>query len=119
MWYSSQVFKGDQSGRTIGFPTINLDPSVIPQHMQQGVYAAIVKHQGKQYIGALYLGPRLVVGETKTVLEIHLLDFDKEIYGENVSFQIKDFVRGILDFASFDEMKQQLQKDITAIQRLG
>jgi riboflavin kinase/FMN adenylyltransferase len=124
-YYQSTVFHGDKSGRTINFPTINLDPSVIPQDTKPGVYASRVRLADTQFsdsmladtefIGALYFGPRLVKGETHNVLEIFLLDFEKEIYGQTVKFCLEKFIRPVLDFASLDELKQQLQKDIEAV----
>ncbi|HSW97276.1 MAG TPA: riboflavin kinase [Candidatus Saccharimonadales bacterium] len=117
-WYKSKVFRGDQSGRTINFPTVNLSIDSIDQQMKQGVYASIVKYEEKLYKGALYFGPRLVVGETKLVLEIYILDFQKEIYGETIEFQIKDFSRGVQNFDSFEAMKAQLQEDVNKINML-
>jgi riboflavin kinase/FMN adenylyltransferase len=114
--YSSEVFHGDKSGRTINFPTINLDPLVIPQDTKSGVYACLVEVSGNEFKGALYFGPRLVKSETHNVLEIFLLDFDKEIYGQTVKFCLEKFIRPVLDFASLDELKQQLQKDIEAVE---
>ena len=115
MWYKSKVFKGDQTGRTIHFPTVNLDPHVIPQEVKQGVYASTVKYNGQMYKGALYFGPRLVLNETRNVLEIFIIDFNKEIYDEEIEFQIKDFVRGVIHFSSMNEMKEQLANDVTII----
>lgn len=117
-WYTSKVLRGDQSGRTINFPTVNLYPTTISPETNQGVYAALVKHDEKIYKGALYFGPRLVVGETKIVLEIYILDFDKEIYDETVEFQIKDFIRGVKNFDSFEEMKKQLHVDVEKIRSI-
>jgi len=114
-YYQSTVFHGDKSGRTINFPTINLDPLVIPQDTKPGVYASLVEIAASEYKGALYFGPRLVKGETHNVLEIFILDFDKEVYGQTVSFCLEKFIRPVLDFASLDELKQQLQKDIEAV----
>ncbi len=113
--YSSPIFHGDKAGRTIGFPTINLDPTIIPQNTTPGVYAAQVQLTGKNYLGALYFGPRLVKGETHNVLEIFILDFSQEIYGETAQFSILQFVRPVMDFSSLEELKSQLQKDIAAV----
>lgn len=115
MQHMSIVHKGDQLGRTIGFPTLNLDVSVLPTDFRQGIYACRVTIENVIYKGALYFGPRLVVGETKNVLEIHVLDFDKEIYGQKVTFEIGTFIRPIANFASMEEMKRQLVKDKEAV----
>ena len=71
-----------KSGRSIGFPTVNLDPRIIIDTYKEGIYASQVKYGGKIYLGALYLGPRLVKGEKNTILEIHILDFKKKFMGK-------------------------------------
>lgn len=114
-WYKSTVHKGDQLGRTIGFPTLNLDATVLPEDFPQGIYASIVKIGKNEYKGALYFGPRLVLGETKNVLEIHVIDFEKEIYGQEVAFRIGAFIRPITNFSSMQEMQKQLEKDKEAV----
>lgn len=111
-----KVWTGNQTGRKIQIPTINLDPAILPREYNQGVYAAVVKYENKLYKAALYLGPRLVLGETHIILEINLFDFDKEIYDEIVAFQIKNFIRDIQNFASLQEMKKQIEKDVATIQ---
>lgn len=115
MWYESKVLTGNKQGRTIGFPTLNLDPLAIPPILKEGVYASLVKHNGNIYKGALFFGPRVMLNETHQVLEIYVFDFSKEIYGETVSFQVKDFIREVRNFASMDELKVQIKKDIQEI----
>lgn len=133
VFYDSKILHGDQSGRTIGFPTINLDPLAIPQDTPPGVYAASLHLLNptdlasttdpatsptappEKLIGALYFGPRLVKGETHNVLEIFILDFDQEVYGQRIEFSLQKFIRPVLDFTSLEELKIQLQKDIVAV----
>lgn len=110
-WYKSKVYKGDQLGRTLGFPTLNLDVQVLDKPYKEGVYAALVEYENKEYSGMLYLGPRLVLGETKRVLEINLFDFDEEIYDKEVVFTLREYIRPIANFATLEEMKLQLEKD--------
>jgi FAD synthase len=114
-WTPAVVSHGDKSGRKIGFPTINLDPAVVPQDTPQGVYASRLKIVDREYLGALYFGPRLVKGETHNVLEIFILDFSAEIYGQTVQFSLGKFIRPVLHFNSLEELQQQLQKDIAAV----
>lgn len=115
MKYQSKVLSGDQQGRTIGIKTVNLDVSILPENFKTGIYAAKVFYQEKEYLGALYFGPRLVKHETHNQLEIHILDFDKEIYEEIITFSIDTFIRDIMDFDSMEEMKIQIEKDIREI----
>lgn len=117
MWLEGHVLHGDQTGRTIGFPTLNLDPTIVTKNLpdlEKGVHAAWVKIREKKYKGALYFGPRVVKNETKDVLEIYILDFDEEIYGSPVEFEIVSFIRSVMNFSSLDELKDQIEKDITA-----
>jgi riboflavin kinase/FMN adenylyltransferase len=118
MWYSGKVLKGSQDGRKIGFPTVNLSPALIPPDTKQGVYSSKIKYKNNVYVGALYFGPRLVKNETFTVLEIHILDFDKDLYNKQIEFTINTFIRGVMDFSEFDALKAQLEKDIAAIKNL-
>ncbi|MBP7857828.1 MAG: riboflavin kinase [Candidatus Saccharimonadales bacterium] len=114
-WYSSKVVRGDQYGRTLGFPTANLDAAVLSHVEKEGVYACRVRLGKQFYRGALYLGPRIVLGETKRVLEIHILDFDQEIYDETLSFQLGPFIRPPMDFKNTDELKAQFSRDVAAV----
>lgn len=117
-WYESIVLEGNKLGRTIGFPTLNLDPNVLPADTMEGVYRARVVHDGHSYVGALYIGPRLVINETKRVLEIYVLDFNQDIYGEVVRFCLERFIRGIMDFSSLEDLKRQLAQDIEDIKAI-
>lgn len=115
-WYSSSVLHGNKQGRKISFPTINLDPSIWPFNQDPGVYSAEVKVDTHTFQGALYYGPRSINQETINVLEIFLLNFSKEIYGETVSFRLHKFIRGVLHFNSFEDMKKQIIQDVEAVQ---
>ena len=114
-WYQAKVLKGNKIGRTINFPTINLDPKVLSNVTKQGVYASLVKAHGKTYQGAAFYGARKVLKEIKTVLEIHLLEFDKNIYDEEIGFCFKRYIRGVKDFKNLTELKQQLYQDVQAV----
>ncbi|QQG40638.1 MAG: riboflavin kinase [Candidatus Levyibacteriota bacterium] len=117
-WRQSRVYHGKKQGRLLGFPTLNLDPLVLPKDQKEGVYAAIVKLKGKTYKAALFFGPRIVVGETYNTLELYVFDFSDEIYDKKIEFQILDFIRGVMDFSSFEELKKQIKKDVEKIQSL-
>ena len=118
-WYSNKVVRGDQYGRTLGFPTANLDAAVLSHVEKEGVYACQVRLGKQFYRGALYLGPRIVLRETKRVLEIHILDFDQEIYDETLSFQLGPFIRPPMDFDNTDELKAQFSRDVAAVRSDG
>ncbi len=118
-WYKSTVLRGKKLGRKLNFPTVNLDPAVWPSNLREGVYGSLVKYQNKTYKGALYYGPRLVLGETAKVLEIYILDFKNDLYGQEISWQIQKYLRGTQNFSSLEDLKVQLKKDIDNIRSLG
>ena len=119
MWYKTKVLPGSKNGRTIGFPTVNLDPHILIGAFKEGIYASKVKYGEKTYIGALYLGPRLVKGEKHTILEIHILDFDKEIYGKEIAFTVGKFIREIQTFKTMEELKNHIILDIESIKSIS
>lgn len=117
-WYQSKVFPGKKVGRTIGFPTLNLDPRLLPTGMKEGVYASRVRLGQTSYRGALYWGPRRVFQEEQRVLEIYVLNFSAEVYGQTVSFTVEEFIRGVKDFNSLPALQAQLEADVAAIKNL-
>jgi riboflavin kinase/FMN adenylyltransferase len=126
--FSSQVLSGEKLGRTIGFPTLNLDFLVFPPTNNPGVYACSVQlsnqvsyqagnNHSKTSVGALCFGPRLVKGETSNVLKIFILDFEDNAYDQVATVQLHSFIRPPIAFASFEEMKTQLELDVEQIRK--
>ncbi len=113
--YQAQVQAGDQTGRQLSYPTINLNPLLLPQTMKRGVYASWVWVAGRRYQGALYFGPRLVKDEEHDVLEIFLLDFSGELYGEEIEFTVEQYLREPRDFTKLEELGQQIDQDIKGV----
>lgn len=111
-WLASPIQRGDQTGSRYVYPTINLDPAVLPAETQRGVYASLVRLDGEVFQGALYFGPRVVKDETHDVLEVYLLDFSGEVRADSVEFLLKKYIRGVLDFPNLDELKKQVAQDI-------
>ncbi len=110
------VIKGRQIGSTIGFKTANL---VYPKDMLEpafGVYAVRVRYGTKIYKAIANFGLRPTVDNTiHPVLEVHILDFDKDIYGEKLRVYFLKKIRGEKKFASLDELKEQIKKDIFSL----
>lgn len=119
VWYKGIVLRGDKTGRTLGYPTVNLSPVVILPGFKSGVYASKVNVFGKLYDGALFYGPRLVKNETNNVLEIHIIGFSGNLYNQEISFQIGPFIRGNIKFKSLEDLHVQIQKDILRITLLA
>lgn len=117
LWRRGTVLHGDQTGRTLGFPTVNFDPELARDIEQDGVYAATVLVGDTVYRGALYAGPRLTLGETKRALEIHLIDFEGDVYGQTLRFYVGPFIRPPLNFSSVEALKKQLADDCLAVRQ--
>ncbi|MCS7005528.1 MAG: bifunctional riboflavin kinase/FAD synthetase [Cytophagales bacterium] len=109
---SGIVVKGDQLGRTIGFPTANLsvqDPTkLIPG---DGIYAVTVTIENTHYHGMCYLGKRSSLTDNSHRIELHIFDFDDNIYGKQVTVFFQNYLRGEMRFSSLQEMKAQLLED--------
>ena len=110
---SGTVIKGDQLGRTLGFPTANLDVSglVLPPN---GVYAAqaIVAGQPRQAVLNIGFRPTVQSASATPRFEVHLLDFDGDLYGQEVEVVFGDKLRDEQKFASLTELKQQIARDV-------
>jgi riboflavin kinase/FMN adenylyltransferase len=107
-----RVIHGHKRGRTIGFPTLNVNMHrlVSPLH---GVYAVKVDGLHRRELpGVANIGNRpMVEGDHRYLLEVHLFDFDREVYGEHVAVE---FVRKLRDeqrFDSFEVLRQQILRD--------
>lgn len=114
-WYTGTVRKGLQLSASAGYPTINLDPSILQNDIRPGVYAANVTYAGTRYHGALYFGPKYIEDKEIQTLEIFVFTFNATIYGENVLFKLMKFIRPPIKFSSLREVTDQLDKDIQHI----
>lgn len=110
---TSTVVTGDQRGRTIGFPTANLDVNDNMTVPALGVYAG--KMHGAGYadvLAAISVGYNTTFGHTPTLrIEAHLLDFDDDIYGEVITIEFHHHLRGQERYPSVDALIDQLHKD--------
>lgn len=113
---SGKVIKGQQLGRKIGFRTANLlyPPELID--LPFGVYSVLVDYLGMQYKGITNFGIRPTVSDShRCSLETHILDFDKDIYGEEISVSFFKMIRAERKFNSLDDLKAQINIDIQSV----
>jgi riboflavin kinase/FMN adenylyltransferase len=109
-----KVVKGDSIGRTIGFPTANLEVNselkLIPAN---GVYAVHIKlEDGEMCLGMLNIGFRPTVANTNELrIEVYIFDFSSDIYGKSISVQLLKRVRNERYFESIERLKEQLKHD--------
>ena len=107
------VVHGEAVGNKIGFPTANLSAHS-EQFPPNGVYFAEGWIQGVRHHGVINLGVRPTVarGQPQRTLEIHLLDFDRDIYGEDVEVRFLKFLRAEKKFDGIDALKAQIAADV-------
>ncbi|MFO1045965.1 MAG: bifunctional riboflavin kinase/FAD synthetase [Planctomycetaceae bacterium] len=111
---SGRVGTGAQRGRTIGFPTANLvDVStLVPAN---GVYAGCVLIDGKRHAAAINIGPNPTFGEAAQKIEVYLVDFQGDLYGQILDVDFVDRVRDVRRFSGVDELKSQLTQDVRQV----
>jgi riboflavin kinase/FMN adenylyltransferase len=109
---SGTVVKGKQLGRTIGFPTANIELEeaykLVPQN---GVYIVRVEIDGKTIYGMMNIGFNPTVQGKQKTIEVHLFDFDTNIYNRKIQVAILQRIRSEKKFESVELLKEQLQKD--------
>ena len=107
-----QVVQGRHVGTTLGYPTANIVPDepakLIPG---QGVYALQATVAGKAYKAMANLGPQPTFRQQQPVLEVHLLDFNDDLYGQQVEVQFVSRLRDIKSFDSPEALAAQLCED--------
>lgn len=111
------VVQGQQIGRTINFPTANLQLPKEKFLPRQGVYAVrvfIEENQTDTIVGVMNIGNRPTVNGTHPTVEVHLLDWVGDLYGKNLTVQLAKFLRPEQKFSSLEDLKTQIQLDCIA-----
>lgn len=112
-----QVVQGQQLGRTIGFPTANLQVPVDKFVPGGGVYSVWVSGVAPQPIrGVMNIGHRPTVSGQQQTIEVHLLDWSGDLYSRTLTISLDRFLRPEQKFASLDELKAQIQQDCLVAQ---
>ena len=114
--YTGTVVKGKQLGSSIGIPTANIILTHKIQLPKFGVYAVKVHVKGNSYLGCLNIGVNPTVDVDKiTKNEIHILEFNEDIYHQEITYDLLDFIRDEKKFDSIEDLKAQILEDITNI----
>ena len=119
-WWTliGEVVKGDQRGRTIGFPTANivLESGCEPA---EGIYALRVRDAGTQHArvwhGAGYVGKRPTFATDRLFLEIYLFEFDGDLYGKSLAVEFIDYIRPDKKFETVEQLTTQMKLDCQEI----
>ena len=114
--YTGTVVLGKKLGSSIGFPTANVQLHNLTQLPRFGVYAVRVHIDKKTYLGCLNIGINPTVeANLETKIEIHILEFDENIYDKDISFELIEFIRDEKKFGSIDDLTAQIQLDVDKI----
>ena len=107
-----RIVRGKQLGRTLGFPTANLQPEALPETMPaNGVYAAWFYLDGRQYPCVLNQGRHPTAPEGPPTIEAHLLDYQGDLYGREAAVEYLVFLRPEVKFPSLEALKAQIAAD--------
>lgn len=108
------IIKGQQLGRSIGFPTANIhvthDYKLIPC---DGAYAVTANVEGEEYKGMLNIGIRPTVNGNSQTIEVHLFDFEGDLYDKRICVRLKSYLRPEIKFSGLEALQEQLKKDKT------
>ena len=119
--FLGKVVHGYQEGRKLGFPTANIEPkystTILPK---EGVYAVQIELSGsyKRYNGMLNIGNRPTYGTFKQTIEVHIFDFNEEIYDSEVCVFFIERVRDEVKFSSIEQLKEQLIADKKRVEQI-
>ena len=108
---SGKIVRGQQRGRTINFPTINILPNRSKSPVS-GVFAVKVKLSGQTYFGICNAGHKPTVNGREFLFETHIFDFEKDVYEQFAEIAFLKHVRPEKKFNSFEELKDQIEKDV-------
>jgi riboflavin kinase / FMN adenylyltransferase len=110
----NKIIKGDQRGRTIGFPTANMTipcKKIVPEF---GVYTGSVIYKNVFHRCLINVGLRPTFADlVEPLVEVHIIDFNEDIYGEVLEVSFDRKIRNEIKFSSIDELKSQIQKDLS------
>ena len=105
------VVKGKQLGRTIGFPTANIDAQRRMGSGPDGVYAAFIEIDGVKYPSMVNIGHHPTLPEGGKTVEAHIIGYSGDAYGKHVVLETAAFIRPEQKFPSVEALKAQLEKD--------
>jgi riboflavin kinase/FMN adenylyltransferase len=108
---SGKVVHGKKIGRTIGYPTANIDVESLKLLPKKGAYITDVFLNGSQYKGMLSIGTNPTVGGTEKTVEVYILDFDDDIYGKEITVAFREFLHDEIKFESLEKLIEKLDDD--------
>lgn len=111
--FTAAIVTGSGRGKTLGTPTINLDPSLLPTIGQEGIYACRATLAGTTYPAVMHAGPRPVFGDTPSI-ELHLLVPPPDTLPATVTVELISRIREIRDFPSIAALQAEIGRDVAS-----
>lgn len=108
---SGKVAHGKKIGRTIGYPTANIETDSIKLLPQKGAYIVEVYVKGQHYKGMLSVGTNPTVNGEKLTVEVYILDFNEDIYEEKIMVKFRDFLHEEIKFENLEKLIERLDED--------
>lgn len=108
-----RVIHGHHRGKGLGFPTANIKPEV-KLHPPEGVYAVYCRVGEDFYEAVMNIGYNPTFKDRRVSYEVHILDFDRDIYGQVIRVYLVEKLRAEMTFASVDELREQIGRDVEA-----
>lgn len=106
------VVDGNHRGRQIGFPTANIDLDADYVYPKEGVYMGYAYFMNKKRKAMISVSTHPTVDQLlDPIIEVHIIDFDEDIYGRSIEIDFIDYIRDIFRFDSMEDLKEQLEKD--------
>ncbi|MFQ5834478.1 MAG: bifunctional riboflavin kinase/FAD synthetase [bacterium] len=106
-----KVVRGKKRGRALGYPTANLEPHPHKLLPAPGVYAGKLTLRREPYKAIINVGGKPTFGDSSFGIEVHIIKFKGNIYGEPIKIELVDKIRGIEKFASFSSLAERIKKD--------
>ena len=110
-----KVVPGESRGKTLGFPTANIEVDHIHVIPKNGVYKTNTIFAGKSYLSATNIGFNPTFNDGILKIETHILDFEQKIYGENIEIEFIDFLRDDIKFNNKEDLIKQMNIDIDKV----
>lgn len=112
------VIDGDKRGRDIGYPTANLRPVERKVTPGNGVYATVTRVNGTDHMSATNVGTRPTFGGGERLIEAHILDFEGDLYGEEITVEFVERLRPELEFKSVGELLEHMEEDVARSRKI-
>ncbi len=111
--FTGVVIAGEGRGRSIGFPTANLQITPVPDELPRGVFAGLVRFDGEALTAVVNIGCRPTFsGDGGMSVEVHILDFDANLYGKSLAVRLGQRLRDEKRFDSAKQLTEQIERDI-------